>query len=214
MYAPSGHQDGPERRRESIATQSRSGLGAVTPQAFVAALGRWVDGGAGAPVYRRLAGAIRAAIERGEVRPGERLPSERALAVEARHLPHDRRLGLRGSAPRSDDREPPRQRDAGPGRGAASSGAAAARGPVGLVPSPSRLAELHRGAGRHDRVSRRAPAGSRHPRAGSRADRREGAPRARAQPRLPPDGASGAAAGDRETPRRRRGSRRPRTRSS
>jgi DNA-binding transcriptional MocR family regulator len=32
-------------------------------------------------VYRRLAVAIRAAIERGEIRPGERLPSERVLAT-------------------------------------------------------------------------------------------------------------------------------------
>jgi DNA-binding transcriptional MocR family regulator len=53
----------------------------VTPQAFVATLGRWVDGAGGGPVYRRLAGAIRATIERGEVRAGERLPSERALAA-------------------------------------------------------------------------------------------------------------------------------------
>ncbi len=54
----------------------------MTPQTFVAALGRWADGsGVGpAPVYRRLAAAIRAAIERGELRAGERLPSERALA--------------------------------------------------------------------------------------------------------------------------------------
>jgi DNA-binding transcriptional MocR family regulator len=53
----------------------------VTPPAFVAALGGWAraQGGAG-PVYRRLAAAIRAAIERGELKPGGRIPSERALA--------------------------------------------------------------------------------------------------------------------------------------
>jgi DNA-binding transcriptional MocR family regulator len=54
----------------------------MTPHSFVASLGRWVDGGGSAPgpIYRRLAGAIRAAIERGEIRAGQRLPSERALA--------------------------------------------------------------------------------------------------------------------------------------
>ena len=55
----------------------------MTPHAFVSSLGRWSDGGRGAsagPVYRRLAGAIRGAIERGEIRAGDRLPSERALA--------------------------------------------------------------------------------------------------------------------------------------
>src|SRR5262245_15876820 len=52
----------------------------MTPHAFIASLGRWTDGTASGPIYRRLAGAIRAAIERGEVRAGERLPSERALA--------------------------------------------------------------------------------------------------------------------------------------
>jgi DNA-binding transcriptional MocR family regulator len=51
----------------------------MTPQAFVAALGRWTEGAG--PVYRRLAAAVRAAIGRGELRPGERLPSERALAA-------------------------------------------------------------------------------------------------------------------------------------
>ena len=51
----------------------------MTPQAFVAALGRWTDGAG--PVYRRLAAAIRAAVERGEIRAGERLPSERVLAA-------------------------------------------------------------------------------------------------------------------------------------
>jgi DNA-binding transcriptional MocR family regulator len=51
----------------------------MTAQAFVAALGRWTDGAG--PVYRRLAAAIRAAVERGEIRAGERLPSERVLAA-------------------------------------------------------------------------------------------------------------------------------------
>ena len=57
--------------------------GRLTPQAFVASLGRWSDAAGGpGPVYRRLAGAIRAAIERGEIRAAERLPSERALAAK------------------------------------------------------------------------------------------------------------------------------------
>ncbi len=51
----------------------------MTPQAFVGALGRWTEGGG--PVYRRLASAVRASIGRGEIRAGERLPSERALAA-------------------------------------------------------------------------------------------------------------------------------------
>ncbi len=51
----------------------------MTPQAFVAALGRWTEGTG--PVYRRLAAAVRASIGRGEIRAGERLPSERALAA-------------------------------------------------------------------------------------------------------------------------------------
>jgi DNA-binding transcriptional MocR family regulator len=50
----------------------------VTIAAFLASLGRWTEGGG--PVYRRLAHAIRAAVERGEIRAGERLPSERLLA--------------------------------------------------------------------------------------------------------------------------------------
>jgi DNA-binding transcriptional MocR family regulator len=59
----------------------------MTPQAFVVSLGRWADGSGGGsaggpgPVYRRLASAIRGAIERGEIRAGERLPSERVLAA-------------------------------------------------------------------------------------------------------------------------------------
>jgi DNA-binding transcriptional MocR family regulator len=50
----------------------------LTIAAFLSALGRWTEGPG--PVYRRLAQAIRAAVERGEVRAGERLPSERLLA--------------------------------------------------------------------------------------------------------------------------------------
>src|SRR5262245_6792229 len=50
----------------------------MTIAAFLAALGRWTEGHG--PVYRRLAQAIRGAVERGEIRPGERLPSERVLA--------------------------------------------------------------------------------------------------------------------------------------
>ncbi len=45
---------------------------------FVHALGNWSVGPG--PVYRRLAGAIRAGIERGEIVPGSRMPAERTLA--------------------------------------------------------------------------------------------------------------------------------------
>ena len=50
----------------------------MTPAAFARALGRWSDGSG--PVYRRLAAAIAAAIERGELESGARLPAERVLA--------------------------------------------------------------------------------------------------------------------------------------
>jgi DNA-binding transcriptional MocR family regulator len=50
----------------------------VTPREFVGALGAWARGEG--PVYRRLAAAIAAAIERGEIPGGTRLPAERVLA--------------------------------------------------------------------------------------------------------------------------------------
>ena len=50
----------------------------MKPAAFVGALGRWAEGAG--PVYRKLAGAIQSAIERGEIGRGSRLPSERVLA--------------------------------------------------------------------------------------------------------------------------------------
>jgi DNA-binding transcriptional MocR family regulator len=50
----------------------------MTLSAFVNLLGSWAEGSG--PVYRRLARAIRAAIERGELPSGARLPSERRLA--------------------------------------------------------------------------------------------------------------------------------------
>jgi DNA-binding transcriptional MocR family regulator len=50
----------------------------MTIASFLASLGRWTEGPG--PVYRRLAHAMRAAVERGEIRAGERLPSERLLA--------------------------------------------------------------------------------------------------------------------------------------
>jgi DNA-binding transcriptional MocR family regulator len=50
----------------------------MTIAAFLSSLGRWTE--APGPVYRRLAQAIRGAVERGEIRAGERLPSERVLA--------------------------------------------------------------------------------------------------------------------------------------
>ena len=46
--------------------------------AFVTLLGSWTD--RPGPVYQRLAEAMRAAIERGEIPPGTRVPSERELA--------------------------------------------------------------------------------------------------------------------------------------
>jgi len=46
--------------------------------AFVTLLGSWTD--RPGPVYQRLAEGMRAAIERGEIPPGARLPSERELA--------------------------------------------------------------------------------------------------------------------------------------
>jgi DNA-binding transcriptional MocR family regulator len=52
---------------------------AVTPAGLAGALGRWSDGEG--PVYRRLARAVAAAIDRGELEPGSRLPAERALAA-------------------------------------------------------------------------------------------------------------------------------------
>jgi DNA-binding transcriptional MocR family regulator len=50
----------------------------VNPREFVGALGGWSRGEG--PVYRRLAAAIAAAIERGEIAAGTRLPAERVLA--------------------------------------------------------------------------------------------------------------------------------------
>lgn len=50
----------------------------MTLTAFVNVLGSWAEGPG--PVYRRLALAIRTAIERGEIPPDSRLPSERRLA--------------------------------------------------------------------------------------------------------------------------------------
>src|SRR5690349_19515974 len=51
----------------------------MSPSALVGALGKWTVGDG--PVYRRLARALEAAIDRGELGPGTRLPSERALST-------------------------------------------------------------------------------------------------------------------------------------
>jgi len=51
----------------------------MSPAALVGALGKWTSGDG--PVYRRLARALEAAIDRGELGPGSRLPSERALSA-------------------------------------------------------------------------------------------------------------------------------------
>ena len=50
----------------------------MTLATFVHLLGSWADGSG--PVYQRLADAIRASIERGDIPPETRLPSERRLA--------------------------------------------------------------------------------------------------------------------------------------
>lgn len=50
----------------------------MTPSVFARALGAWSAGSG--PVYRRLSSAIAAAIERGELEAGARLPAERVLA--------------------------------------------------------------------------------------------------------------------------------------
>jgi DNA-binding transcriptional MocR family regulator len=51
----------------------------MTPSALVRALGKWTDGEG--PIYRRLARALEAVIDRGELEPGTRLPSERTLSA-------------------------------------------------------------------------------------------------------------------------------------
>ena len=50
----------------------------MTSRTFLSALGSWSE--ETGPVYRKLAGAIRSAIQRGEIFAGSRLPSERQLA--------------------------------------------------------------------------------------------------------------------------------------
>ncbi|HTO87130.1 MAG TPA: PLP-dependent aminotransferase family protein [Thermoanaerobaculia bacterium] len=54
------------------------GRTARRPLEFARALGNWAEGEG--PAYRRLAAALRVAIQRGEAGPGERLPAERVLA--------------------------------------------------------------------------------------------------------------------------------------
>jgi DNA-binding transcriptional MocR family regulator len=51
----------------------------MTPAALVGALGKWTVGEG--PMYRRLARALEAAMDRGELEPGARLPAERVLAL-------------------------------------------------------------------------------------------------------------------------------------
>jgi len=51
---------------------------ALTPRELAGVLGKWSEGEG--PVYRRLAKALAAAIERGEIEPGTRLPAERVLS--------------------------------------------------------------------------------------------------------------------------------------
>jgi DNA-binding transcriptional MocR family regulator len=54
------------------------GIGRSSDPTFVGALGNWA-GGSG-PAYRRLADAVKKAIESGEIAPGSRLPAERILS--------------------------------------------------------------------------------------------------------------------------------------
>jgi DNA-binding transcriptional MocR family regulator len=68
-------------QNQSIATSSKVDLprgAAARPLDFARALGNWSDGEG--PAYRRLASALKTAIRRGEVGPGQRLPAERVLA--------------------------------------------------------------------------------------------------------------------------------------
>jgi DNA-binding transcriptional MocR family regulator len=51
----------------------------MTPAAVVGILGKWAE--REGPVYRRLSRALAAAIDRGEMEPGSRLPAERVLAA-------------------------------------------------------------------------------------------------------------------------------------
>ncbi len=65
----------------SIATLAKLDWGRRTPRGpleFARALGPWGEGDGA--TYRRLAAALRTAIRRGDVGPGERLPAERVLA--------------------------------------------------------------------------------------------------------------------------------------
>src|SRR5215470_1802069 len=50
----------------------------MTRSSFLPMLGDWQRGDG--PLYQRLAGALRAAIERGDVAAGTRLPAQRVLA--------------------------------------------------------------------------------------------------------------------------------------
>ncbi len=50
----------------------------MTPRELSGILGKWSEGEG--PIYRKLSAAIAAAIERGEIEPGTRLPAERTLA--------------------------------------------------------------------------------------------------------------------------------------
>ncbi len=66
---------------QSIATSPKVDLprgSAARPLEFARALGNWSEGEG--PAYRRLASALKTAIQRGEVGPGQRLPAERVLA--------------------------------------------------------------------------------------------------------------------------------------
>ncbi|MEU8438186.1 PLP-dependent aminotransferase family protein [Streptomyces sp. NPDC029216] len=57
----------------------RSAARAWTPGELDGVLGGWTDGPG--PLYRRLAGALGAAVRTGDLAPGDRLPAERPLAA-------------------------------------------------------------------------------------------------------------------------------------
>src|SRR5437762_3953679 len=62
----------------TMSNRGQSGTSISSADDVVAALGGW-SSGEGA-LYRQLADAIRGAIDRGDLRPGLRLPAERVLA--------------------------------------------------------------------------------------------------------------------------------------
>ncbi len=133
-------------------------------------------------------------------RRARREAARRARARQAAlRLPHDDRGGLRGIAAGRVAREPPGKRDARALRGARAGEAPAGRRRR-LRPGQPALPGSDRGLGRNDRVSRCPPDGRRLSGQGPRHTRPARARGPDAHTRLPPDGAAGAAPGDRRLP--------------